>query len=54
MTTVREKIQELQKLEGSLKSALRKWARESKTSSTDHVAVCPVLNELARTAGERK
>jgi len=54
VTTVREKIEELRKLEGSLKSALRKCARESKTSSTDHAAGCPVLDELARTAAERK
>ena len=51
LTTVREKIEELQKLEASLKSALRKCARELKTSSTDHTVGCPVLNELARTAG---
>lgn len=53
LTTVREKIKELQKLEGSLKSALRKCARESKTSSTDHAASCPVLDELARSGEER-
>jgi len=54
LTTVRGKIEELQKLEGSLKSALRKCARKTKTSSTDHAACCPVLDELARAAGERK
>lgn len=49
LTTIRHKIEELQKLEGSLKSALRKCARESKASATDHAADCPVLDELART-----
>jgi len=53
VATVREKIEELLALEGSLKSALRKCARESKTSSPDHTACCPVLDELAR-AAERK
>lgn len=52
LTTVREKIDELQKLEGSLKSALHKCARELKTSSPSHTVACPVLDELARTAGE--
>lgn len=51
LTTVREKIGELQTLEDSLKSALRKCARESKASSAHHATCCPVLEELA---GERK
>lgn len=54
LATVREKIEELVALEGSLTSAVRKCARESKTSSSDHAAGCPVLDELARAAGERK
>lgn len=54
LTTVREKIEELRKLEGSLKAALRKCAGEETASTADHASCCPVLDELARAAGERK
>jgi DNA-binding transcriptional MerR regulator len=54
LTKVRGKIEELQALEGSLKTALRKCERESKSASTDHSACCPVVDELARAVGERK
>lgn len=54
LTTVRQKIEELQELEASLNSAVRKCARKSMPSSSDHGDCCPVLHELARAAGERK
>jgi DNA-binding transcriptional MerR regulator len=54
VATVHEKIEELLALEGSLKSALRKCVSELRTSPPGHTACCPVLDELARAAGERK
>jgi MerR family mercuric resistance operon transcriptional regulator len=50
LTIVREKIEALRILESSLKSALRKCSRESKSASSDH-GCCPVLDELARASG---
>ncbi|MEP7345259.1 MAG: heavy metal-responsive transcriptional regulator [Gemmatimonadaceae bacterium] len=51
---VRQKIEELQALKGSLEVALRKCVRESRTTGVSHAACCPVLEDLAREVGERK
>lgn len=48
LTSVRRKIDELQKLETSLKGALGKCNRKLKRLGTVHEECCPVLEELGR------
>ncbi len=48
LTSVRRKIDELRKLETSLKDALGKCNRRLKRSGTAHEECCPVLEELGR------
>ena len=52
LTDVEQKIDELRKLERSLKIALRKCVRGLKTSGPTHDTCCPVLDEINRAAGE--
>ena len=47
---VEQKIAELQSLELSLKSALRKCKRELKTEAPGYEQCCPVLDEISRAA----
>jgi DNA-binding transcriptional MerR regulator len=47
---VEQKIEELQKLEHSLKAALRKCKRSLKTTAPGHEDCCPVLEEISRAA----
>lgn len=49
---VEQKIEELQKLEQSLKSALRKCKRGMKTAAPGHQDCCPVLEEISRAVRE--
>jgi DNA-binding transcriptional MerR regulator len=48
---VRQKIQELEKLEQGLKKALRRCTRELKANRASHDGCCPVLEEISRAAG---
>ena len=48
LVTVQEKIQELQKLESELKSALRKCHQDLKRNRGKPERLCPVLEELGR------
>jgi DNA-binding transcriptional MerR regulator len=48
LTAVKQKIMELQKLEHSLKLALRKCKRGLKTTSPEHEECCPVLDEISQ------
>ena len=54
LASVRGKIEELQKLERSLASALRKCDRELKALGASHEERCPVLEELGRTNGHQE
>jgi DNA-binding transcriptional MerR regulator len=47
---VEQKIEELQKLEHSLKTALQKCKRSLKTTAPGHEDCCPVLEEISRAA----
>lgn len=47
---VERKIQELRKLEHSLRTALRKCKRTLKTTAPGHADCCPVLEEISRAA----
>jgi DNA-binding transcriptional MerR regulator len=49
---VEQKIEELRKLEHSLKAALRKCKRGLKTTAQGHEDCCPVLEEISRAARE--
>jgi DNA-binding transcriptional MerR regulator len=50
LTAVEQKITELRSLELSLKRALRKCKRESKTAAPGHENCCPVLEDITRAA----
>ena len=50
LTSVEQKITELQNLERSLKSALQKCRRELKTAAAGHEERCPVIDEINRAA----
>lgn len=54
LVSVRRKIEELQKLERSLASTLRKCDRELKALGASHEERCPVLEELGRTNGQKE
>jgi DNA-binding transcriptional MerR regulator len=47
---VEQKIEELRKLEHSLRAALRKCKRSLKTTAPGHEDCCPVLEEISRAA----
>jgi DNA-binding transcriptional MerR regulator len=47
---VEQKIEELRKLEQSLKAALRKCKRALRTAALGHEDCCPVLEEISREA----
>jgi len=50
LTSVAQKIAELQSLERSLKSALRKCKHELKTATAGHAECCPVLDLIDQAA----
>src|SRR6266446_5567074 len=50
LVAVEQKIEELQKLEHSLKLALRKCKRGLKTTVPGHEGCCPVLEQISRAA----
>ena len=50
LAMVRQKIAELQKLEGGLKSALRKCKRELRSAAPGHAECCPVIAEINQAA----
>ena len=50
LTSVEQKITELQSLERSLKRALQKCKRELKTAVAGHEECCPVIDEINRAA----
>jgi len=54
LATVREKINELLRLESGLQQALRKCQRELRRSQTLHPACCPVLQEIEQANGGKK
>ncbi len=49
---VKQKIAELQRMEHTLKAALRKCKRGLKTAAPGHEDHCPVLEEISRAASE--
>jgi DNA-binding transcriptional MerR regulator len=54
LTAVEQKIKELQKLESSLKLALRKCKRGLKTTARGHEECCPVLEEITQSVRDRR
>jgi DNA-binding transcriptional MerR regulator len=50
LTTVQQKIAELQNIEHALKRALQKCKRELKTVAPGHEECCPVLDEINQAA----
>ncbi|HEY3454695.1 MAG TPA: heavy metal-responsive transcriptional regulator [Bryobacteraceae bacterium] len=52
LTGVKQKIAELQRMEHTLKAALRKCKRGLKTTAPGHEDHCPVLEEISRAASE--
>src|SRR6266849_198190 len=50
LTTVEQKIAELQSLERSLKRALQKCKRELRAAAGGHEECCPVIDEINRAA----
>ncbi len=54
VASVEEKLRELRALEHNLKSALRKCARELKTTGSSHQGSCPVLEDINRATGREK
>jgi DNA-binding transcriptional MerR regulator len=53
LAAVEQKIQELQRLEQSLKLALRKCKRGLKTTDQGHAECCPVIEEISQAARTR-
>jgi DNA-binding transcriptional MerR regulator len=51
LSSVDQKIEELQTLQRTLKGSLRKCVRGLKSSGHSHESRCPVLDEISRAAG---
>lgn len=51
---VRQKIEQLRKLESGLKEGLHKCNRSLKRAGDAHAEVCPVLEQIARANGRKK
>jgi len=54
LTSVRGKVEDLQKLERGLEGSLRKCNRKLRQAGATHEGCCPVLEELGRTNGHQE